>query len=664
MAFVKDLFDKNFIEYASYVVRDRAIPAIEDGFKPVQRRIMQTLIDMDNGLMHKVAKVAGQVMNYHPHGNASIEGAIVVLANKDFFIERQGNYGNIITGDEAAAPRYIECRLLPLAKDFLYNPAITNFVDSYDARSKEPVVFRAKLPLVLITAAEGIAVGMNTKIMPHNILEVIEAEKKCLMGEKFQLFPDFPTGGLVDVSDYRDGLGKIITRAKMDTSDDKKIVITELPYPSNSDSLTQSIANAAKNGKIKISSVTDYSSSKTNIEISLPRGVYSKDVVDSLYAYTDCEQSVSCNLLVIKDNMPVQMTVTQVIEYHAKQLQSVLKDELEYERKSLTEKLHLRTLERIFVEERIYKAIEEQKTQSAVEKAVLTGFEPFKAELIREITKDDIEHLLQIPIRRISLYDINKNRDEVAAINKRLKEIAKLLKNLTAYAITYLDGMEEKIRKLEEDFKEKAKQNKSKNKGIEFTLKRKTSVKKFSAVDVKAVARADLSLRYDEKGYLGTNVSGGQELMKVSPYDRILYVRKNGIYAVTDVPQKIFVDKGMWYCNYAEKEIISKTVFTVIYRDPKTKCCYIKRTRVNGWIMNRDYMLAPDGMEVLHVDSREKFTFKLKFVKKPRIKATEAEFNSADFEEKGLKSNGIKLDTKEVEAVEVQSLDGQISLFN
>ena len=653
MAYVKNIFDKNFIEYASYVVRDRAIPAIEDGFKPVQRRIMQTLIDMDNGLMHKVAKVVGQVMNYHPHGDASIGGALVVLANKEYFIEKQGNYGNIFTGDEAAATRYIECRLLPLAKDILYNPNITEFVDSYDGRSKEPVVFRAKIPLVLITAAEGIAVGMNTRVMPHNIIEVIEAEKKCLRGEKFTLYPDFPTGGLVDVGDYKDGLGKITTRAKFDLSDEKKIMITELPYPSNSESLTASITNAAKNGKIKISSVTDYSSDHASIEISLPRGTYAKDVVDSLYAFTDCEQSVSCNLLVIKDNMPVQMTVTQVIEYHAGLLQGILKDELVFERDSLMEKLHLRTLERIFIEERIYKSIEEKTTQDAVTKAVLSGFEPFKAELVREITKEDVEHLLSIPIRRISLYDINKNRKEVQEINKRLREIARLLKNLVAYAISYLDGMEEKIRNLEKEAREKAKLSNPNAIAYDFCTKRKTSIQTFSAIDVKEIVRSDLSLRYDDKGYLGKNVSGGEEVMKVSPYDRILVVRKNGLYSAFDVPDKMFIDRGMVFCQKAEKDIVSKTLFTVIFRDPETKTASIKRCRIPSWILNRDYFLAPDGMEVLHVDTREDFLFTLLYEKKPRMKVLEESFRASDFEEKGPKTLGVRLSQKETAGIVV-----------
>ena len=296
MAYVKNLFDQNFIQYASYVIRDRAIPEITDGFKPVQRRIIHTLLKNDDGRFTKVANVVGRVMAYHPHGDASIYTALVNLANKELFIEKQGNFGNMYTGDSASAARYIECRLRPITKDILNsNNRITDYVETYDSRDTEPVAFKAKLPLVLIMGAEGIAVGMSTYILSHNIHEVIDAERKCLRGEKFQLFPDFPTGGLIDVSDYQDGLGKIVTRAKMDTSDDKKIIITELPYGSTTESLCDSIEKAAKSGKVKISSIQDYTSDKVNIEIRLQRGVYTKDVVDALYAFTECEQTIYCN---------------------------------------------------------------------------------------------------------------------------------------------------------------------------------------------------------------------------------------------------------------------------------------------------------------------------------------------------------------------------------
>ena len=637
MAFVKNLFDQNFIQYASYVIRDRAIPEIIDGFKPVQRRIIHTLIKTDDGRFTKVANVVGKVMAYHPHGDASIYTALVNLANKELFIDKQGNFGNLYTGDSASAGRYIECRLRSITKDILnINPAITEYVDTYDAREKEPVAFKAKLPLVLIMGAEGIAVGMSTQIMSHNIHEVIEAEKACLRGEKFQLFPDFATGGLIDCSEYKDGLGKIIARAKLDTSDEKKIIITELPYGSTSESLKESIEKAARNGKVKISSINDYTADKVNIEIKLPRGVYVKDVVDSLYAFTDCEKTVYCNLLVIKDNMPVQMTCTEVIQYHAKQLTQILHDELELEKAELFEKMHLRTLERIFIEERIYKAIEEMKTEAAVNKAVKDGFVPFAAELIRPVNDSDIEHLLKIPIRRISLYDINKNRKEVQAINARIKEINKLLKHIVEYAISYLDGIEAKL--------------------DPAMFKRMSTLTNIKTVDVKTVVKRDTPLKYNEKdGYLGTQVSGGVELMRITPFDRILYVRKSGIYSVTEAPDKVFVGPELRYCGFADKDSLSKILFTIIYRDPETQYVYVKRCKIAAYIMNRDYFFAPDGMEVLHVDTRKNFTFELNYVKKPKMKVFTEKFKAQDYLEKGLKALGVRVTAKEVESITVEA---------
>ena len=645
MAFVKNLFDKNFIEYASYVIRDRAIPDLEDGLKPVQRRILHTLFTVNDGYFKKVQYIVGRTMEYHPHGDASIYGALVNLANKEIFMDKQGNFGNKYTGDGASAGRYIECRINNVAKEFLVtNKAITKYVPNYDGRSEEPEVYRSKLPVTLLIGAEGIAVGMSTKILPYNLKEVLDAEIKCLKGEKFEIYPDVSTGGLIDVSNYNDGNGKIITRAKFDTSDEKRIVITELPLDSNAKALLESIDKAYRAGKIKISSVDNFTTDHCNIEIKLPRGVYTKDVIDQLYAYTDCEKSIACQMLVIKDNMPVTMTATDIIKYYAEKLTAIIKDELEFERAKLMEELHMRTLERIFVEERIYKAIETKKTQEDVVKAVYKGFVPFKAELIRPINDDDVEHLLSIPIRRISLFDINKNRETVKTINERLKEIAKRLKNLKGCAVEYLGEMLDKFKKLSPEL-----------------LERHTQIKSFSAVDVKAVAKSDQSLRYDEKGYLGIGVSGGTELMKVSPYDRILVMRKTGMFSVTDVPQKMFVDKGMWFCQIAEKEKINPVLFTVIFRDPKTKYAFIKRCRIASWIMNRDYFMAPDGMEVLHIDTREKFTFTLYYEKKPRVKVLEEQFKAQNFEEKGLKTLGVRLAAREVESVKVDG--AQMELF-
>lgn len=644
MAFVKNIFDKNFIEYASYVIRDRAIPDLEDGLKPVQRRILHTLFEVNDGYFKKVQYIVGRAMEYHPHGDASIYGALVNLANKEIFMEKQGNFGNKYTGDGASAGRYIECRINPLAKEFLVtNRAITHYVPNYDGRSEEPEVYRSKLPVTLLIGAEGIAVGMRTKILPYNLKEVLDAEIKCLKGEDFEIYPDCQTGGLIDVSGYNDGNGKIITRAKFDTSDEKCLVITELPVESNAKALLESIDSAYKAGKIKISSVDNFTTDHCNIEIKLPRGVYSKDVIDQLYAYTDCEKSISCQMLVIKDNMPVTMSAKEIVGYYAEKLTQIIKEELEYEQAKLTDELHVRTLERIFVEERIYKSIETKRTAETVSKAVKDGFKPFKDELIRDVSDDDVEHLLQIPIRRISLFDISRNREQVKIIGERLREIKRRLKDLKGCAVEYLGSMLEKFEKLAPEL-----------------LTRRTKIASFSAVDVKAVAKADQSLRYDEKGYLGTGVSGGQEVMKVSPFDRILVMRKSGMFSVQDVPQKMFVDKGMRFCEIADKEKINSVLFTVIFRDPKTKYAFIKRCRIASWILNRDYFIAPDGMEVLHIDTRKKFKFTLNYEKKPRVKVLSEEFNAGDYEEKGLRTLGVRLCAREVDSLKIEKEQAEL----
>jgi topoisomerase-4 subunit A len=639
VAFIKNLFDKNFLEYASYVIKDRAIPDLEDGLRPVHRRILHTLFENDDGKFHKVASIVGECMKYHPHGDASIGPALVVLANKDYFIDRQGNFGNIYTGDEASASRYIECRATALAKDIFYNPKLTEFIDSYDGRNKEPLLFPAKLPVVLIMGAEGIAVGMSTKILPHNILEVLEAEKACLLGKKFRLYPDFPTGGLVDVSDYRDGNGKVLVRAKLDTSDPKRILVKELPYGSTTESLINSIESAAKAGRIKIQGISDFTTDSVEIEIKLARGVYAEETVDALYAFTDCEQSVSVNLLVIKDKLPAVMTVTEVIGHHAKQLVKLLTKELEIEKKELLDKAHLRTLERIFIEERIYKAIESKKTAQGVEDAVIAGFKPFAKEIgPRGVSHDDVEHLLRIPIRRISLYDINKAREEMTQILARIKEINGHLKNIVPYAIAYIDGIAVRIKASEELRRGE----------------RRAQVISFDKVDVKEVVKKDLELKYDTAtGYLGTAVAGAVAA-EVSPFDRILILKKDGVWSVGNLPDKAFIGPGAWWIGVADKEALSSLVFTVIYKDKENAYPYIKRCVIEGWIMNKEYPLVPEGAVVLHVDTRDKFNFTVRYTPKPRLKITSEVFKAQDYPVRGLKAGGIKLASKETAGISVK----------
>ncbi|GHT58814.1 DNA topoisomerase IV subunit A [Spirochaetia bacterium] len=639
MAYVKNLFDKNFLEYASYVIKDRAIPDLEDGLKPVQRRILHTLFEMDDGKYHKVANVVGACMKYHPHGDASIGSALVVLANKEYFIDRQGNFGNLYTGDEASAARYIECRVTALAKDIFYNPKLTDMIDSYDGRNKEPVLFPAKIPAVLVMGAEGIAVGMSTKILPHNIIEVLEAEKACLAGKKFQIYPDFPTGGLVDVSDYQDGNGKVLVRAKLDTSDPKRIVIRELPFGSTTESLMSSVETAAKAGRIKIQSISDFTTENVEIEVKLARGVYSEETVDALFAFTECEQSISVNLLVIKDNLPAIMTVTEVIQHHAKALVKILTRELELEKKELQDKLHLRTLERIFIEERIYKGIEKMKTAKSVEDAVIDGFKPFMKEIgPRGVSSEDVEHLLRIPIRRISLYDINRARTEMQEIEARIKVINGHLKNIIDYATGFLDGIINRV-KANEEF----------GKGL-----RKTKVGAFDKVDVKELVRKELELKYDTKtGYLGTTVVG-EVAAEVSTFDRILTIRQNGTWFVADLPDKAFVGPGAWWIGVADKEALSGIIFTIIYKEKDTAYPCIKRCVIDGWIMNKDYSLVPEGATVLHVDTREKFSFTVRYVPKPRLKITKEDFKAQSYSVKGLKAGGVRLAPREAAGVDAK----------
>ncbi len=627
MAYVKKLFNENFLYYASYVIKDRAIPDIDDGLKPVQRRILHSLFEMDDGKYHKVANVVGHCMKYHPHGDASIYSALVVLANKELFIDKQGNFGNLYTGDEASAARYIECRATPLAKDVLYNPKTTPYEESYDGRNKEPVAFPAKAPVLLMIGAEGIAVGMSTKILPHNPVEVLKAEIACLQGKRFQLHPDFPTGGIADVSEYADGMGKVRVRAKLDLSDPKRIVIREIPFGSTTESLIESVEAAAKAGRIKIASISDFTTESVEIEIKLQRGVYAEEVVDALYAFTECEQSISCNFLVIKDDYPVQMTATEAVRHHADKLLGILKSELQIEERELLDDLHARTLERIFIEERVYKAIETKKTQEAVAKAVVDGLLPYKKEIRRDVTLEDVERLLKIPIRRISLYDIEKAKAEMERIKARLKEVRAHLADLVGYAVGYLDGL---------------------RKRLEPSWARKTELAGFARVDAKEVARRDIALRYDRQtGYLGTSVSSGDAILQVSPYDKILVLRRSGLWSVVPLPERLFVDQGMLHCAIAEKEALSGVVFTLVYRDAEHGYPHVKRFRIEGWIMNKDYQLLPEGAQVLWFTAAPASPFAVAYVPKPRQKIKDEEFRVEDFEVKGIKANGVRLASKE-----------------
>ena len=568
---LQKLFEYNFLEYTSYVIRERAIPSIEDGLKPVQRRILQTLINMEDGRFHKVANVVGETMKLHPHGDASIFAALVNLANKGYLIDRQGNFGNIYTGDQASAARYIECRLSPLAKEVLFNKDLTEYIDSYDGRTVEPVSLPAKIPLLLLQGSDGIAVGMATKILPHNFCELLEAQINILRNQDFVLYPDFQQKGYVDVTDYEDGNGRVRCRARIEEVNEKTIVIRDIPFSTTTQSLTESIERAAKAGKIKIVSINDYTAEDVEIEIKLARGVYARDTIKALYAFTDCEITISPNLTLIRGNNPETSTVSDVLRYNTEKLQADLTRELEISLGRLREKLHARLLEQIFIEERLYKNIEEETSYAAVVKSVETSLVPFAGELVRAVTRDDIEKLLEIRIKRISRYDINKQQKEIRDIRKEIATIEKSLKDMVAYTISYLDALLGKYGPL---------------------YPRQTEIKEFSEVSVRKVAPTNLLVSYNrESGFLGHQIKdegeSQEQSVACSEYDRLLLLFNNGSYKVVPVADKLFVGHELEWFGKIEKDII----FNVIYRDGQENIVYAKRFKTPSFIMEKEYRL-------------------------------------------------------------------------
>ncbi len=473
---LKDQMKDHFIKYASYVILDRAIPNVVDGLKPVQRRILEILWRQNDEKLHKVANIVGQTMQLHPHGDAPIYEALVNLANKGFLMDRQGNFGNIYTGDPSAAARYIETRLSPLARETLFNPDITEKIPSYDGRNFEPVTLPAKIPLLLMQGADGIAVGMATRSCPIISASYLEAEIAFLEGRNFKIFPDFPTGGIMDKSEYDKGKGKVKLRAKIEIKDPKTLVIREICYGTTTESLIRSIDEAAKKGKIKIEEINDYTAKDVEIEIKLPRGQYAEEILDALYGFTECEVTLNSQIIVIKEGLPWETDVHEILGYNAKKLVEFLKKELEIERDRLLEKIFYKTLERIFIENRLYKKIETVKTLEGIHDTLETSFKPFRKKLIREPTHEDREKLLQIPIRRISQFDIDKNKDEIAALEEMLAKVEKHLKNVKKYAIGYLKSLIEKF-------------------GKEYP--RKTRIKAIEEIDRRAIETKEIKVGVD-----------------------------------------------------------------------------------------------------------------------------------------------------------------------
>lgn len=629
---LRRMIDTNFLQYASYVIKDRAIPDLEDGLKPVQRRILFSLHENDDGKFTKVANIVGHAMQYHPHGDASIADALVTLANKRYLIEGQGNYGNIYTGDPPAASRYIECRLTPMARDELFNSDLTKFVPNYDGRRKEPVTLPTKLPLLLMLGADGIAVGLSTKIMPHNFVELIEAQIAILQKKPFRVVPDFLTGGILDVTDYEKGNGKIKVRAVIENKGDSSLVIRELPFGTTTDNLIASIEDAARKKKIQIKSIQDYTAESVEIEIKLGQGQSATKAISSLYAFTHCEQSISPRLVVIHEGRPREMDVDEVLRFNTERLVEILKAELQLEKAKLQEEIHRKTLVQIFVENRIYKDIEEQETLEGVRKAVLDGVNQFRNKLERDVTPEDVDMLLGIPIKRISRFDINRNEKEIGCIRDRLKEIEKHLKRLTAYAISYLKRM-------------------LKTYGGDGAGRR-TRIATFKAVEVRELTSTELSIQYDaDKGFLGHAVKG-EERIQCSSLDKIILVWKDGRYRMMPPPDKLFVDKDLIYCGLYDREKEFTTVFT------HNQTTYMKRFVFGGAIQNKEYRLAPDPSTLLFLQDGRVDTLYVKYRKEKRQRIHQQAFDTSSLLVKGAKARGSQMTMKRVSSIHTSKPKG------
>jgi topoisomerase-4 subunit A len=625
----KQLMRHHYLKYASYVILDRAIPNAIDGLKPVQRRILHTLWQMNDGKLHKVVNVAGQTMAFHPHGDAPITEAMINMANKEFLMDRQGNFGNILTGDPAAAGRYIETRLSQLAIATMFNPDLTQTIPSYDGRHQEPVCLPAKLPILLMQGAEGIAVGMSTYILPHNFVELLEAEIAILKNEEFTILPDFPTGGFMDATAYNKGLGKVKLRVKFDITDPKTVVIREICFGSTTESLIRSIDEAAKKGKIKIDAIHDYTSDKVEIEIKLPRGHYAQDLIDALYLYTECEVTLTPQMVSIKDDLPWECSVDDILRLNVSKLQEYLQIELEIEHGRLLEKIFERSLERIFIENRLYKPIEFIAEYDLIHASVETGLTPFYPQLNRIPTYDDREKLLNIPIRRISRFNIDKNETEIAALQQELIKVQKHLQNMKKFTINYIQAL---ITKYGKDYP------------------RRTVVQSIGEVNWRALETRNVKVGFDPAtGFVGTSVTTGSSF-ECTNFDKILLLYKDGSYKVINMPEKQYVDQKdnkIVYVGAADK----KSIINVAYKDPVKRLCFAKRFVIDKFILDKVYRYFEPNMELQFISTHPEPSLELVFVPKAKQKVAKAVFPFSSLLVKGVSAKGIKMAAREIKKI-------------
>ena len=570
---VTGMFKDWFLDYASYVILERAVPAIEDGFKPVQRRILHSMKDLDDGRYNKVANIVGHTMQYHPHGDASIADAMVQIGQKDLLIDAQGNWGNVLTGDRAAASRYIEARLSKFALDVVFNPKITEWQASYDGRRKEPINLPVMFPLLLAQGAEGIAVGLSTKVLPHNFIELIEASIKHLQGKRFTILPDFATGGVADFSNYNDGLrgGRVRCRAKISQLNKNTLVITEVPFGTTTSSLIDSILKANEKSKIRIKKIEDNTAAEVEILVHLPAGISPDKTIDALFAFTSCETAISPLGCVIEDNKPLFVGVTEMLRRSTDHTVELLKQELEIKLGEFEEQWHFASLERIFIENRIYRDIEEEETWPGVINAIDKGLQPHIKHLKRSITEEDITRLTEIRIKRISKFDIDKAQQKIDALEDQIAETKGFLANLITYAIDY-------FKRLKSDY------------GI--GKERKTEIKIFGDVDATKVIIRNTKLYVNrEEGFVGTGLKRDEYVCDCSDIDDVIVFTKDGKLMITKVDSKTFIGKGIIHVAVFKKKD-KRTIYNMIYKDGKGGASYIKRFAVSGVTRDKEYDLT------------------------------------------------------------------------
>ena len=623
---VGGMYKEWFLDYASYVILERAVPDLMDGLKPVQRRILHSMFDLEDGRYNKVANIVGHTMQYHPHGDASISDAIVQVGQKELLVDMQGNWGNIYTGDRAAASRYIEARLSKFALEVVFNPKTTNWQLSYDGRKKEPIHLPVKFPLLLAQGAEGIAVGLSTKILPHNFNELIDASIKYLKGKNFKLLPDFQTGGSIDVSSYNDGNrgGRIKVRATIKKFDKNTIVIKEIPFGTTTASVIESIIKASEKGKVKIKKIEDNTSAEVEILIYLSTGSSIQKTIDALFAFTLCEVSISPICCIISYNKPHFLGVREILKISTDNTKGLLKKELEIQLNELESQWHSISLERIFIENRIYRDIEEKTTWEDVLNTISNGLEPYKKKLRKDISIDDIKKLTEIPIRKISKFDLDKVKDKLLSIEVNIDEVKNNLEHLVDYAIQYFNHLK---------------------KTYGNDKKRKTRIDEFDEVDKKTISIKNHKLYVNKsEGFVGTSLKKDEFVCECSDIDDIIVFTESGIMKVVKVDSKLFIGKNILHVSLFNSNSKEKT-YNLIYRDGKNGTSYMKRFKVSGVIRDKDYDLTQgkENSEVFYFsenDKNEADVVTVHLRKRASLKKLKWELDFADLSTKGRDSKG------------------------